>query len=310
MRVDTYSPDSLPRTMWRWISPYKRPLSWVLLLSLGAQAAGLAQPLATKAIFDNLAEGVGLLLPIAILLALALAGLTFNYLGEFASGRLSERAARDLRGSMVRRILASRVAVVEGYPRGDLLSRTSSDMRLVQQTALPALVDVLVVPLTVLAGIVLMVMIDPTLAVVVLAVLGVATVAQYFLFQQIETYTGTAQKYLGRTTGVVSRILFALRTVKAARTEGREANEFDRHSGEAFRAGVRVARRLALTDTTTYAAVDLTFLLVLAVGALRLATGEIGVGDLVAILLYVIIIQEPLESLVGSLGELATGWQR
>ncbi|MBB6174741.1 ABC-type multidrug transport system fused ATPase/permease subunit [Nocardiopsis mwathae] len=305
--MNTHSPDTLPRILWRWISPYKRPLSGVLILGLGAQVAGLAQPLATKAIFDRLAEDAGLFLPIAALLALALAGLTFNYFGEYASGRLSERATRDLRGAVMRRILAARVGAVESHPRGDLLSRTSSDMRLVQQTAIPALVDMLVVPLTVLAGIALMVMIDPMLAFVVLAVLGVATVAQYFLFQQIETYTGIAQEHLGRTTGVVSRILLALRTVKAARTEGREAAEFDRHSGAAFRAGVRVARRQALTDTTTYAAVDLTFLVVLAVGALRLATGDIGIGDLVAILLYVIIIQEPLESLVGSLTELATG---
>ncbi|MDS1271539.1 ABC transporter ATP-binding protein [Lipingzhangella sp. LS1_29] len=301
------SPDTSRRALWSWISSYKWTFSGVLLLGLGAQTAGLAQPLATKAIFDSLATDASLFLPIAILLALAVFGLTFNYFGEYASGRLSERASRDLRSAVLRRILASRVGQIEGFPSGDLLSRTSSDMRLVQQTAIPALVDILVVPLTVLAGVTFMLIIDPVLALVVIVVLGVATVAQYLLFQQIATYTEVAQDHLGRATGVVNRVLLALRTVKSARTEGREAAEFDRHAGAAFRAGVRVARRQALTDTTTYAAVDLTFLIVLAVGALRLSTGAIGIGDLVAILLYVIIIQEPLESLVGSITELATG---
>lgn len=290
-----------------WIHPYRWRFTGVLLLAFGAQAAALVQPIITREIFENL-EGQGsLMLPIVILLVTAVAGLVLNYTGELSSGRLSERAARDLRERAFASILRARIPEIERLNQGDVLARLSADMRLIQQTAIPAMVDIVVVPVAVTGGIVLMFLIDPVLAAVVIAVLAFTSIAQRILFAQMQDLTETAQHGLGAALGVARAALTGLRTVKASTTEAQEDARFGTHSGAAFRAGLRFIQRRALTDTTTYAAIDLTFILVLAVGAVRISTGDVSVGDLVAILLFIFIIEEPMESLVGSLGELAAG---
>ncbi|MDS2172384.1 ABC transporter ATP-binding protein [Nesterenkonia sp. CL21] len=290
-----------------WIRPYRWRFAGVLLLAFGAQAAGLVQPLVTREIFENLEGESSLALPIVVLVVVAVAGLLLNYTGELSSGRLSERAARDLRESSFASILRARIPEIERLNQGDVLARLSADMRLIQQTAIPAMVDLVVVPVAVAGGIVLMFLIDTVLAAVVIGVLAVTSIAQRVLFAQMQDLTESAQRGLGAALGVARSALGGLRTVKASVTEARERARFGEHSGAAFRAGVRFEQRRALTDTTTYAAIDLTFILVLAVGAVRISTGDVSVGDLVAILLFIFIIEEPMESLVGSLSELAAG---
>ncbi|MFI9006160.1 ABC transporter ATP-binding protein [Actinosynnema sp. NPDC053489] len=299
--------ESALATLRDWLSPYRGLLAVVLVLELAARAAALIQPLATREVVEGVQNSEDLIGPIAVLGGVALVGLCFNYAGYRQRGKLSERFVLGIRRAMVRRIVGAPVARVEGDSTGDLLSRMSSDTAVVQQTTVKALVDLVVVPLTVVAGIVLMLTIDVFLAVMVIVVLAVATLAEGWVFQKVAEDTERAQEHVGSMLGVVQRVLLAFRTVKASRTERREAESFDRHAESAYRSGVRAARSGALADTVAYAAVDFTFLVILGIGVIRVSTGDVGVGDLVAILLYVVYIQEPVESLTGSAGRLSEG---
>ncbi|GAA1288515.1 ABC transporter ATP-binding protein [Saccharothrix xinjiangensis] len=307
--VSTAPPRREPAfaTLRNWLAPYRGLLAVVLVLELAARAAALVQPLATREVVEGVQNSEDLITPIAVLGGVALVGLCFNYAGYRWRGRLSEQFVLGIRRAMVRRIVGAPVSRVEADSSGDLLSRVSSDTALVQQTTVKALVDLIVVPLTVVAGIVLMLTIDVFLAVMVIVVLAVATLAEGWVFQKVSEDTERAQEHVGAMLGVVQRVLLAFRTVKASRTERQEAESFDRHAESAFRAGVKAARTGALADTVAYAAVDFTFLVILGIGVIRVSTGDVGVGDLVAILLYVVYIQEPVESLTGSAGRLSEG---
>lgn len=105
----------------------------------------------------------------------------------------------------------------------------------------------------------------------------------------------------------MQRVLLAFRTVKASRTEKHEAEAFDEEARGSYRAGVSVARTEAVADTAALGSVEVTFLLVLGIGAIRVSAGEMNIGDLVALLLYVVYIQEPVGSLVSSAGRLSEG---
>jgi len=279
----------------------------VLLLELGARAVGLVQPLAAREVVDGVGAAGGPGGPIAVLGALAAVGLVLNYLAYDQRGRLSEKLVLDLRRTAARRVVLAPVPAVASRPVGDVLSRIGSDTTLVQQTVVKALVDLVVVPLTAVVGIVLMLFVDVFLASLVLGLLAVAAVVELGVFRRLARDTERGQQHVGAMTGVVHRVLLALRTVKASSMEHREAESFDREAGSAYRAGLRVARTGAWADTVAYASVDLTFLTVLAVGVLRVGSGAVGVGDLVAILLYLVYIQDPVESLTESASRLSEG---
>ncbi|GGP79840.1 ABC transporter ATP-binding protein [Saccharothrix coeruleofusca] len=306
-------PDTATRPMTsalslrHWLAPHRGLLAVVLVLELGARAAALMQPLAAREIVDGVASDADLTGPIAVLGGVALTGLCLNYLGYYQRGKLSERFVLGIRRAMARRIIGAPVSRVEAHSTGDVLSRVGADTTLVQQTTVKALVDLVVVPLTVASGIVLVLLIDLFLGTIVITLLTAATLAEARVFRRVALDTEHAQEHVGAMTSVVQRILLAFRTVKASRTEQAETASFDRHADAAYRANVRAARTGALADTVAYAAVDFTFLVILAIGVLRVSADAIGVGDLVAILLYVVYIQEPVESLTGSASRLSEG---
>ncbi|MGW0522106.1 ABC transporter ATP-binding protein [Crossiella sp. NPDC003009] len=303
----------LPKARWSWstllggLTPVRGALVVVLVLQTGARAAGLVQPLIAREVVDGVEAGNGLVGPVIGLGVVALIGLVLNYLAFYQRGKVSERFVCDLREAVTRRLVGAPVPVIEQCPPGDVLSRVGADTTLVQQTTVKALVDVVVVPLTVIAGVLLMLYVDVFLALLVIGLLSTAALVEARVLRRVVTRTERAQEHLGNMTGSIQRVLRAFRTVKACRAEQREVESFSRHARSARKAGVRVARSGALADTVAYASVELTFLVVLAVGIFQVGSGRLGVGDLVAILLYVEYIQDPLESLTGSASRLSEG---
>jgi ATP-binding cassette subfamily B protein/ATP-binding cassette subfamily C protein len=108
-------------------------------------------------------------------------------------------------------------------------------------------------------------------------------------------------------TSAVERALTAARTIRASRAEDREAAAVAGSAGEAYAAGMRVARLQALVEPASTAAIQGAFLLVLGVGGARVAAGAITVGTLVAFVLFLFFLVMPLGQALHAYTQLQTG---
>src|SRR3954469_4141197 len=108
-------------------------------------------------------------------------------------------------------------------------------------------------------------------------------------------------------TSSVERAITAARTIRASGAEEREAETVSRSAGEAYHAGMRVARLQALVEPASMAAIQGAFLLVLGVGGARVASGAISVGDLVAFVLFLFFLVLPLGQALNAYTQLQTG---
>ncbi|MFI1830822.1 ABC transporter ATP-binding protein [Streptomyces sp. NPDC020412] len=289
------------------LAPFRFVLLGVFLLQLAAHGTALVQPLVASRVVEGVQEGGSLVGPVMVLGSLAAVGMVLNYAGVYVHGRVGESFVLRIRSQLARRIFGARVSKVESSSTGDVLSRVGADTTLLRQTVISSTVELLIVPFTLVIAVVLMIVIDPALAVTVVVMLAVTTVVETWAFRRVSEQTERAQGYLGAMTGVMQRALLAFRTVKASRTEKHEADAFDKEAHGSYRAGVSAARTEAVADTAALGSVEITFLLVLGVGAIRVSAGEMNIGDLVALLLYVVYIQEPVGSLVTSASELSEG---
>jgi len=86
--------------------------------------------------------------------------------------------------------------------------------------------------------------------------------------------------------------------VKASGAEEREAARVEAAARRAWRHGVRSAKWEAVLGSADDLAVELAFLAVLAVGGARVASGEMPVSTLIAFLLYLFFLMEPVYKLV------------
>src|SRR5262249_33074424 len=116
-----------------------------------------------------------------------------------------------------------------------------------------------------------------------------------------------AQARIGEMTSAVERAISAARTIRASNAQQREAAEVGRAAGEAYAAGLRMARLQALVGPAAMTAVQAAFLLVVGVGGARVASGAIRLGDLVAFVLFLFFLVMPLAQALHADTQLPTG---
>ena len=108
-------------------------------------------------------------------------------------------------------------------------------------------------------------------------------------------------------SAAVERALSAVRTIRASGATEREVAGIGASARRSYEAGVRVARLEAMVSPIGSIAIQGAFLAVLGVGGYRVASGSIGVADLVAFILYLFLLVLPLGRVIGAWTQLQTG---
>ncbi|WP_282694130.1 ABC transporter ATP-binding protein [Streptomyces sp. CC208A] len=281
---------------------YVRPHRWAvvvgLLLALAGAAGGLLQPLATKALVDRLSSGGTLTTVLLMLTGLVLLSTVAEAFGAYVLERTAESVVLAARRSLIGRLLRLRLSAVDRMQPGDLMSRVTSDTTLLRAVSTQAVVNAATGTLTLIAAVVVMAFLDAVLLGVTLGVVVVVGAGAALVMPRIGQAAERAQAAVGEMSTGLERVFGAFRTVKAAGAEEREAARVEASARRAWRHGVRGAKWEALLGTADNLAVELAFLAVLTVGGARVASGDIPVSTLIAFLLYLFYLMEPVYKLV------------
>ncbi|WP_206184845.1 ABC transporter ATP-binding protein [Thermoactinospora rubra] len=295
------------RVLWSFARPHRRTLALGLLLALVGSAMGLATPMVTKAVLDALATSGSLLQPVAALLVLLVVGSAIGYRQWAMLGAVGERVVLDARESMIRRLLRATVPDITRRPPGEFVARVTSDTVLLREAATSSVIG-LVNGMVMLAGtLVLMGVLDLVLLGVTLGAVAVVAFLFLALMPAIATGQAQAQDSVGRMGGVLEGALRAIKTVKASRAEDRQAERIIADARTSAAHGVRVVKKEALAWTIAWSGVQLAIILVLGIGAWRVASGALEVSSLIAFLLYSFGLLDPVTELSQNVTALQSG---
>ncbi|MGX1560541.1 ABC transporter ATP-binding protein [Streptomyces sp. NPDC055506] len=295
------------RILWSFARPHRRSLALALVLALVGSGMGLATPMVTKGVLDALGGSDSLRGPLVALLVLLVIGSAVMYWQWTLLGALGERVVLRARESMVRRFLRATVPAVTRRPPGELVTRVTSDTVLLHQAATGAPVGLINAVVMLFGTLVLMGVLDLVLLGTVAAAVAVVAVLFAVLMPGIATAQQRAQDHLGRLGGNLEGALRAIRTVKAGRAEDRTAERIMADARVSAEHGVRANRREALAWTIALAGIQLAIILVLGVGAWRVAEGELEVSSLIAFLLYAFGLMDPISELSQNVTALQSG---
>ncbi|MGI5121369.1 ABC transporter ATP-binding protein [Marinactinospora thermotolerans] len=305
------TPPDTPKAPLRRLWEYARPHSGALLLggflSFLGGAAGLAQPLVAKLVIDALAQDQTLTRPLLLLGVLLLTGALVSALGAYVLGRTGESVVLTVRRQLLTRLLRLRVGAVDRLKPGDLVSRLTSDTTLLRSVVTNSLTNVVTGSLLLIGGVVLMAVMDAILFGVTMAVLVVVGLVMGVVLPRISRATVAGQAAVGEMGALLERLFGAFRTVKASGAERHEGERLETAAHTAWRKGVQVAAWSALSGTVAGFAVNIAFLAVLGMGGVRVAAGELEVSSLIAFLLLLFYLMEPLAMLVQAATEMQSG---
>ncbi|UQT61878.1 ABC transporter ATP-binding protein/permease [Streptomyces durmitorensis] len=296
---------------WRALYRYFRPHRWFVALgalcTLIGAATGLAQPLAAKALVDRLGSDDSIAGIILLLTALVVIGTVIESFGAYVLERTAESVVLAARRTLIGRLLRLRLPEVERTQPGDLMSRITSDTTLLRAVTTQSVVSAVAGGLTFIATIVMMGLMDVVLLGVTLGVIVLIGGAVALVMPKIARSTERAQEAVGTISTALERAFGAFRTLKASGAEERETAAVQGAAQEAWRHGVRSAKWQAVAWSSVGFAVQVSFLAVLGIGGARVASGAISVSTLVAFLLFLFYLIDPVSRLVEGVSQYQVG---
>jgi ATP-binding cassette subfamily B protein len=297
------SPDALtpPSTwtlfrLWRFAKPYRGQLLAGFLLTLASTAATLVPPYLTMPLMDNVLIpyqngapiDIGLVtLYLSGLLGAALVAWLLGWARTYILALVSERIGADLRTSTYEHLMRLSLEYFGGKRTGDLMARIGSETDRICVFLSLHLLDFATDVLMIIMTAVILVSINPWLALVTLLPLPFIAWMIHVVRDRLRYGFEKIDRIWSEVTNVLADTIPGIRVVKAFAQEKREAARFREANRHNLVVNDRVNKIWSLFSPTVTFLTEIGLLIVWAVGIWQVSRGLITVGVLTAFLAYI-----------------------
>ena len=272
-----------------YLKNYRRECVLGPLFKLLEASLELLVPLIVSAVIDNgiLAGDRSYVLKMALLLVgIGLVGLAFSLTAQYFSAKAAVGFATKLRHALYAHIQGFSFETLDQIGIPTLITRMTSDMNQVQTGLNLTLRLLLRSPFVVFGAMIMAFTIDAKSALWFAAVIPVLAVVVFgIMLVSIPLYR-KVQERLDRVLGASRENLNGVRVLRAFRLEDNEIRSFTRKNTELTTEQRRVGRISALMNPLTYVIINLAVILLLRTGAMRVNSGILTQGAVVALYNY------------------------
>ncbi len=297
---------------------------WPALLGASAStavvaAAELAKPWPLALIVDHVISDreasytpdVGLVLAIgALILGIAVAESAATYFSNLWMQSAGERITHELRVAVYDHLQRLSLAFHQRTQKGDLLTRVTEDVNDMGELFSDTLGEMLQSALLALGMTVVLLFIDPLLALISLTTAPLLVVISFVFRRKVRERARKQRSHEGDLASVANEALSAMAVVKAFGGEEREAERVRSRSEKRMGVGVDVARLQARFDGTVGVIRAFATALVTVFGVFRVAKGELSAGDLIVFVSYTRKASSPMRSFAREASKLTAALAR
>ncbi len=285
------------------VRPYRGQLALATLALLGSAMIGLAFPMVVRYLLDAafVSRDRGMLDAIAlVLVGLFSIQAILNFAQAYLLSAVGERAIAGLRRGLFARLLAMPPGFFAERRTGELTSRLTVDIGLLQGVLSHQISEFARQVLALLGGIVLLTYLQPRLTLTALAVAPIVVGSTMFFGRRLRRMTTGVQDRVAEATAVADEAFSQIRTVQSFVQEPEERRRY----GERIDASVSTALERARVRGVFFGVLTFaTFagiVFVLWQGGLLVLEGKLTAGSLVSFLLYTITIAASIGALASS----------
>jgi ATP-binding cassette subfamily B protein len=295
----------------RLLGPYLRPhrgrVALALLSLIVAAGTVLAFGACLRALIDRgFSQGQPAVLDYALASILVVAAILAVASGSrfYLVSWLGERVVGDLRRDLFAHVVRLGPAWFEIKRSGDVMSRISSDAQLIEQVIGSSASVALRNTLMCVGGIAMLVITNPKLAALVLAVVPVVVVPIIVFGRKVRQLSREAQARIADLVSEGGETLDGVRTVQAFAQEERTARRFGEATELAFVAAIRRITRRAVMTTLVIFIVFAAVGFLLWIGGQDVIAGRITAGDLSAFVFYAVLVASSGGAISETIGDL------
>lgn len=277
------------KKLWKYMRDYRREGILAPLFKLLEASLELLVPLVMAQIIDTgIANGDGgfILSRCGILAALAAVGLVCSITAQYFAAKASVGFAAKLRSTLFKHIQSLSYSKLDTQGTGTLIARITGDINQVQSGMNLALRLLLRSPFVVFGAMIMAFTIDVKAALVFVVTIPLLSIVVFgIMLWSIPMYK-KVQTRLDKVLGITRENLSGVRVIRAFCKEDEERREFGERNATLTKLQLMVGRVSAAMNPATYIMINLGIAVLIYVGALRVDSGILTQGQVVALYNY------------------------
>jgi subfamily B ATP-binding cassette protein MsbA len=290
----------------RYIRPYWRWMAVAVFALVVSSLLGLVLPLVVRNLVDFVFVNKDFAdlnrVTVALVVVFVFQSL-FTFIQQMALAYVGEHAVADIRIDFYTHLQELPLSFYAERRTGELVSRLTNDVALLQQSITWNLVILLRQVITIVGAAALLFWLDWRLTLLILLVVPVITLTMVYLGGRIRAASVGVQDALAEVSNVTEETTRGVRIVKSFARETYEVGRFSGAVMKLYDAAMHRARTNAMLAPTIGLIASVTITGILYYGGSQVILGRLTPGDLIAYLIYTVLIASPVAIMADLYGQ-------
>lgn len=221
-----------------------------------------------------------------LMLLIAFIAMAASIIGSYLSSRVSLGFARDLRAQVFTKVESFSLEDFNEKGTDSLIVRTTNDITQIQQLTIVLLRMFLRAPMLFIGGIIMAFFKNAELALLLTAILPILSIIIYLVAQKSMSLFQAMQNKVDKLNSVLREYLSGIRVIRAFNREEYEKRRFDISNFDLTETARKVNILMALLMPVMILILNLTIVAIFWLGSIRIDSGIMQVGDLMAFVQY------------------------
>ncbi|MHB1323012.1 MAG: ABC transporter ATP-binding protein [Coriobacteriia bacterium] len=223
---------------------------------------------------------------LALLAAVYLLASTFSWGQGYIMAGVTQRTVYDLRTQADEKLARLPLKYFDDNPRGDTLSRVTNDIDNIAQTLQQSATQIINSLLTIIGVLGMMFWISPLLAAISLLVIPASVVVTMFIARRSQKQFAAQWERTGTLNGHVEEMFTGHGVVKVFGRQAEAVEVFDRENQALFEASFKAQFISGTIQPSLHSINNLNYVGIAVIGALRVTSGTLSLGDVQAFIQY------------------------
>ena len=268
----------------------------VIISSLGS-LSGLLVPLFTGQMVDKFTLSSINPWFIGALIAVFLVNAILSGVGYYLLNKIGEKMIYAIRSVLWQHIIHLKMPFFDQNESGQLMSRLTDDTKVINDFISQKLPNLFPSIITLIGSFIMLFILDWQMTLMTFITIPLFVIVIMPLGKVMQKISKNTQNEIAEFSGLLGRVLTEMRLVKVSNTEKLELDKAHKNLSEIYRLGLKQAKIAAVIQPISGIIMLATIGIILGFGGLRIASGAISAGTLVAMIFYVLNLSMPLINL-------------
>lgn len=276
--------------------PYGLIITAVIISSLGS-LSGLLIPLFTGRLVDRFSTNNINWNIVVLFASIFIINALLSGLGIYLLSKIGEKMIYGIRSLLWEHMIKLKMPFFDKNESGQLMSRLTDDTKVINDFISQKLPQLLPAIITLIGSIIMLFIMDWQMTLLTFIAIPIFMGIMIPLGRRMQKISKHTQAEIANFSGLLGRVLTEMRLVKISNTEQKELNNAHYNLNEIYKLGLRQAKIVAIIQPISSVIMLLMIAIILGFGAIRIATGAITAGALIAMIFYVMQLSMPLMNL-------------